>query len=654
MTLQIADRIWDTTTTTGTVTITLANSPPNAYSSFGSVCANGDTIYYALAGRTSNVWEVGLGTYGSAGPTLARTTVLASSSGGSAVSLSGTTDVLGVWPANQLGKNFTSSSAGWVPASGGGTTNFLRADGTFAVPPGAVASVSNSDSTLTISPTTGSVVASLNLGHANTWTAAQTFNSGDLLFAGATSGTTTVNASATASGTLTLPAATDTLVARGTTDTLTNKTLTSSTNTLGGVTVGFGSDATGDIYFDNAGVLTRLAIGSTNNVLTVIAGKPSWQASSGGSPGGANTDVQFNNSSAFGGDGGFTYAGNGQATLALGTITSNAKALNITGTWNASGVTFDAPLFANITNTASHAGSALFDFQVGGNSQFAYYPNASTLELGNSTTATVAHFYNTVDTLGGPTNYERFTIDWAAEANVVHVGMEKGGTGSPRIIRFINAGQNIFWKSNDTGFNDIQLQRGSITISGTAGQGVYGWTNGNDVASSSIDTGLFRGAASVVAFSDGGGNHNGWLNWSGELRTTSATNYTNATPTTIMSVALAAGRTYSFDGYIPVTAGGTAGGVQVVLNASGGLTATAIQADSIITSNNVHVGQVSVSSITTLSSAVMGAATGYVEFHGTITVNVAGTLNFQTAQSSTNATTMTIGRGARVFLYDMP
>lgn len=38
----------------------------------------------------------------------------------------------------------------------------------------AVDSVSNSDGTLTISPTTGSVVASLTLSHANTWTAAQT------------------------------------------------------------------------------------------------------------------------------------------------------------------------------------------------------------------------------------------------------------------------------------------------------------------------------------------------------------------------------------------------------------------------------------------------------------------------------------------------
>lgn len=40
---------------------------------------------------------------------------------------------------------------------------------------GGVSSVSNADGTLTISPTTGAVVASLNLGHANTWSGAQTF-----------------------------------------------------------------------------------------------------------------------------------------------------------------------------------------------------------------------------------------------------------------------------------------------------------------------------------------------------------------------------------------------------------------------------------------------------------------------------------------------
>ena len=57
---------------------------------------------------------------------------------------------------------------GYVLTSNGTTASWAATNN-------AVTSVSNSDGTLTISPTTGAVVASIALGHANTWTAAQTF-----------------------------------------------------------------------------------------------------------------------------------------------------------------------------------------------------------------------------------------------------------------------------------------------------------------------------------------------------------------------------------------------------------------------------------------------------------------------------------------------
>lgn len=54
-----------------------------------------------------------------------------------------------------------------------------------------ITSVSNSDSTLTISPTTGAVVGSLNLAHANTWSALQQFSNSTSTLLSATYASTT-------------------------------------------------------------------------------------------------------------------------------------------------------------------------------------------------------------------------------------------------------------------------------------------------------------------------------------------------------------------------------------------------------------------------------------------------------------------------------
>lgn len=110
-------------------------------------------------------------------------------------------------------------------------------------------------------------------------------STGSIGFANGTSGSITLTApssGALGSTVITFQAVTDTAVSRTTTDTLTNKTLTSSTNVLGGVTMTLGSDATGDIYYRSGGVLTRLPIGSSTNVLTVAGGVPTWAAASTG------------------------------------------------------------------------------------------------------------------------------------------------------------------------------------------------------------------------------------------------------------------------------------------------------------------------------------------------------------------------------------
>ena len=86
--------------------------------------------------------------------------------------------------------------------------------------------------------------------------------------------------SGTTQNTLTLPStANDTVAVLAATQTFLNKTLASTTDVLGGVTMTLSSDATGDIYYRNSsGVLTRLGIGSAGQYLGVSGGLPAWGA----------------------------------------------------------------------------------------------------------------------------------------------------------------------------------------------------------------------------------------------------------------------------------------------------------------------------------------------------------------------------------------
>ena len=114
MVLVVKDRIKDTSSTSGSGTISLDNSPPAGYQAF-STLGNGSTTYYAIQGSDDS-FEIGLGTYNA--NTLTRTTILSSSNNGVIINLpSGSHTVWVDYPAAKaylseegIDKSFTSTA----------------------------------------------------------------------------------------------------------------------------------------------------------------------------------------------------------------------------------------------------------------------------------------------------------------------------------------------------------------------------------------------------------------------------------------------------------------------------------------------------------------------------------------------------------------
>jgi hypothetical protein len=209
MALVLKDRVQETTTTTGTGTVTLAGAV-SGFQSFSAI-GNGNTCYYAIVGETE--WEVGLGTYTSSGTTLSRDTILESSNGGSAVNFSaGTKNVFVTYPAEK--GLYTDASGNSIALGTPASATLTNATG-LPISTG-VSGLGTGIATFLATP------SSANLATAIT----DETGSGLLVFATSPTITTPVISSITNTGTLTLPTSTDTLVGRATTDTLTNKRVT--------------------------------------------------------------------------------------------------------------------------------------------------------------------------------------------------------------------------------------------------------------------------------------------------------------------------------------------------------------------------------------------------------------------------------------------
>lgn len=126
MVLAIANRVRETSTTTGTGTYNLDGAVGN-HVTFVVGIGTGNTCHYLAVDSDGNGWEIGVGTVTDAAPdTLARTSIIDSSNSGSAVDwAAGTRRVMCIFPGDQAAARAAIDAAGLnVDQEYTGTQNF--------------------------------------------------------------------------------------------------------------------------------------------------------------------------------------------------------------------------------------------------------------------------------------------------------------------------------------------------------------------------------------------------------------------------------------------------------------------------------------------------------------------------------------------------
>jgi hypothetical protein len=238
-------------------------------------------------------------------------------------------------------------------------------------------------------------------------------------------------------------------------------------------------------------------------------------------------------------------------------------------------------------------------------------------------------------------------------SNILYLGTPYADNGGVDALTYFDSSQ-LFAGMNDhygIGTNNAGTEYRFTPHIARIGTG--GVTMTSNAASTANDSNLSGVAANVLRATS-------WLQQAGgDQRMDANLSIPNTTFVTLngtgrnLTAVLAAGRTYRFEADVYVNSGGNAGGLQLQVAGTGGLTATAIVYDGYLVSSSGMANYAQATALgTPVANGVAGATlTGYV--HGTITVNAAGTLAIQGAQSASNATPTVIERGSVLTVRDL-
>lgn len=405
-----------------------------------------------------------------------------------------------------------SSSTLYGPASLPGNASIdLRTDGVnwFSLPGvstssgGAVSSVSNSDGTLTISPTTGAVIASIALGHANAWTGNQTYN-GHLITGEATETSSYTGNSTADSGNIIVmncsSACTYTFNGSGSagytggivsvgstvaTVSLNGKQFDGATSVpvlVSDQPIYFTADGSGN-FWGNAPLVagSNVTFTPASNGLTIAA--------SGGGGGGVNTgttpELAYYSS---------TSAVSSAANTSIGNGTS-APVLSLTGT-----SLTDESLFVNCTTPTNNCAT----IQIGGNSVF-FIDNGGNTNIGNTSNL----LFSSNSRISSKSNAGNLTYAGGSDSNSAQSGLtifrggDATGTNSSSAGSAQFQGGDLTNTGNSTGTAGLNTVRGGNcagTGACTAGSLIIqpgALTNASPNASATLATVVYDSAAEL-------------------------------------------------------------------------------------------------------------------------------------------------------------